>query len=120
MNNVEFNTIVDRFFAFQQKMEATKGKEYAGDTDRLANFKEEAADIGVMPETVCHIFLNKHLRSIRSYVKTVQATGQPPTNQSEPFEGRVGDAIVYLMLLYALTVEREQITNEIAAGDRGG
>ena len=107
MTNEQFHGIVEKFFAFQKKMEETKGKEYANGEDRLGNFKREAIKMGVTPELVCHIYLAKHLDSIDHFVKVVQATGHEPTNQSEPIDGRIGDAIVYLMLLYALTVERE-------------
>lgn len=107
MTNEQFGVIVNKFFTFQKKMEETKGKEYANGEDRLGNFKREAIKMGVTPELVCHIYLAKHLDSIDYYVKVVQATGHEPTNQSEPIDGRIGDAIVYLMILYAIIAERE-------------
>jgi hypothetical protein len=78
-----------------------KGKEYAGDTDALGNFKT-GLDIGVSPLQKLYIFLDKHLSSIKSYVKH----GQVFSN--EPIEGRISDAINYLFLLRCLIVEKKR------------
>lgn len=108
MTNDKFNEIVASFMSFFQRIEKTKGKEYANGEDRLGNFKREAAKLGVEPETVCHIYMAKHADSIDHHVKTIQATGKLPDETAEPMHGRFGDHIVYLMLLYALTVERAE------------
>jgi len=115
MTNDRFNEIARGFFSFLEHVSATKGKEYANGEDRLGNFKREALKLDVMPETVCHIYLAKHLDSIDHFVKNVQTTGVPPPILSEPIHGRIGDAIVYLMLLDALIVEREEVIAAMSA-----
>lgn len=79
-----------------------KGKEYAGDHDALGNFKS-GLDIGITSNQKLWIFLDKHLCSIKSYIKHGQ------TFSNESIEGRINDAINYLFLLRCLiTEEREK------------
>lgn len=101
-----FDAIVQNVFKKLDDISKTKGKEYANSGDRLANFKRLHEKIGVTPETVCLIFGTKHMDSIDSYVKTLESTGLEPTGLSEPIDGRIQDAIMYLLLLYALILER--------------
>lgn len=77
----------------------SKGKEYASDRDALANFKS-ANDLGVTPQQKLFIFLDKHLSSIKSYIKN-----NGVTFSNEPIEGRINDAINYLFLLRCLIKE---------------
>ncbi len=81
-----------------------KGKEYAGDYDALGNFKN-GNDIGVSPNQKLFIFLDKHLSSIKSYIKHGKEFS------SEPIEGRINDAINYLFLLRCLIVEEKEKLN---------
>lgn len=85
-------------------LSSTKGSEYAGDDDLLLNFKKHAQDCGVEPETVLHIFMTKHLHAISTYVKDTQAGNK--RGLSEPIEGRINDAILYLALLRVMSRER--------------
>lgn len=78
-----------------------KGREYAGDYDALGNFKT-GGDIGVTPNQKLWIFLDKHLSSVKSYIKH----GKEFSN--EPIEGRINDAINYLFLLRCLIVEEKE------------
>ena len=89
----------------EAEVNQTKGEEYSGPDDALANFKRisgqlAARGMNVSPELVCMVYLQKHLDSIYSYVA---GRGKP----SEPIRGRIVDARLYLALLYALIVERE-------------
>lgn len=83
-------------------LSATKGKEYTQDGERLKNFKDLASDLGISPESVCFIFLKKHIDAIKSFVKFKEV-------YSEPIEGRIDDAILYLILLKALISENELV-----------
>lgn len=84
------------------KLTKTKGEEYArSEDDQLANFKRQAAELGLDPEKVLAVFLNKHLDAIKSFIKTGQVL-------SEPIQGRIDDAILYLILLKAMIVEKEE------------
>jgi hypothetical protein len=79
----------------------SKGEEYASnDTDRLANFKRLAQELDIDARAVLLVYLTKHLDSIQTYCKDVN--GGNPRNLSEPIEGRIDDAILYLILLKGL------------------
>lgn len=70
----------------------TKGREYAGDEEALSNFYNRASQMGIDPKIVWGTFFGKHMDSIFSYIKSGQVL-------SEPIEGRIDDAILYLILL---------------------
>jgi hypothetical protein len=81
---------------------ASKGEEYArSDADQLANFKRQAAELGMAPKQVLAVYFNKHIDSIKSYLKNGQTF-------SEPIEGRIDDAILYLILLKAMVIEESE------------
>jgi hypothetical protein len=73
----------------------TKGREYANSDDQLANFKRLSTQLGLTPEQVITVYMTKHLDSINSYVRN------PEQDLSEPIDGRIDDAILYLILLKA-------------------
>lgn len=73
----------------------TKGEEYSRDDDQLANFKRQATELDMNPEKVLMVYLNKHLDAVKSYVKTGRVL-------SESIDGRINDAILYLVLLKAV------------------
>jgi hypothetical protein len=77
-----------------------KGREYAGEADCLANFKD-CDSIGLDPQKKLWVYLSKHLSSIASYIKN----GQEYSNES--IEGRIADARNYLALLYMLIREQK-------------
>jgi hypothetical protein len=81
----------------------TKGEEYARDEDdQLANFKRQSDELGIgSQERVLMVFLNKHLDAIKNYIKEGQVL-------SEPIEGRIDDAILYLILLKAMIIEKQE------------
>lgn len=106
MNTAELDTIVTTTFEECKKLLITKGGEYAGGSDRLANFKRGAGRVGVKPLTVLHIYLSKHLDAIDTYVRKAQC--EETQVLSEPIEGRIDDAINYLLLAKALIAERSK------------
>ncbi len=79
----------------------TKGKEYSGDKDALQNFKN-GIDIGVTPLQKGWIFTDKHVSSIKSYIKNGKEFS------SEPIEGRVLDAMNYMFLILCLIKEQKE------------
>ena len=97
MNSTEFRT---RYLAgtMERLMDLTdtKGREYANSDDQLANFKRLAKRLGLTPAQVCTVYLTKHLDSIDSWVRN------PEQDLSEPIDGRIDDAILYLILLKAI------------------
>ena len=100
MNATEFE---DRFLKTTLEelihLTRTKGREYANNDDQLANFKRLGTQLGLRPEQVLYVYLAKHLDSIQSFLR------HPEQDLSEPIEGRIDDAILYLILLKALLDE---------------
>lgn len=81
-----------------------KGGEYAGDDDRLANFRRNAQNLGISMETVWAVYAAKHWDAVMQFVKDLQ-TGKS-RDRMEPILGRVDDLIVYLILFKAILEER--------------
>ncbi len=88
-------------------MQCTKGKEYTDGIDRFQNFNEEAKDMDVSRLKVAEIFLNKHMRAIKSYIRDGKEYSD------EGIMGRIVDAITYLTLIAGMIEETH--TNEAAA-----
>lgn len=87
-----------------QELSALKGGEYAGDEDRLANFRRNGKALGVPMELIWAVYCNKHLDAIMQYIKDLVAG--TARSRAEPIQGRIDDAIVYLILLKAILDER--------------
>lgn len=102
MTQEEFNLITNKLFGDCNNVLTQGSKEYAGDEDKLANFKDCAELIGISPEKVAFVYLYKHIAGVAKYVRN-----QEP--QRDSIEGRVTDAINYLALLNAILLERPSI-----------
>jgi hypothetical protein len=105
----EFLSIVTDVFSSIIALTETKGKEYARSDDQLANFKRAAEDLDIDPLKVWSVFFGKHVDAIKSYVKLGPVAR---LTLSEPIEGRIDDAILYLILLRAIIQERKGIPEE--------
>lgn len=105
MNNERFWKLMDDTWANLRALSNTKGQEYAHSADRLANFKRLAEELNMTPEQVLWVYFTKHKDSIVSYIKPKQT--KPVL--SEPIEGRIDDAILYLILLKGLICERSRV-----------
>ncbi len=76
-------------------------KEYAHDSDNVfANFERVAASLDITREKVLMTYLLKHIDGISAYTKGHKS-------QREDVTGRITDAIVYLMLLWAMSEEEQ-------------
>jgi hypothetical protein len=94
-----FQRLLKDQLATLQALSTTKGEEYArAADDQLANFKRQAEELGVSQDKILAVFLNKHLDAIKYYIKTGETL-------SEPIEGRIDDAVLYLVMLKAMIVE---------------
>lgn len=81
----------------------SKGADYTvGSSDKLANFKRSADFTGLTPQQAWSVYFYKHVAAIFSYVKT---GGQA---ESEPIEGRIVDAINYLLLFGKMVAETKR------------
>jgi hypothetical protein len=103
MNIFEFklllNQTTDRLFQLTE----TKGHEYAHDADQLANFRRLGTTLRLDPRVVLYVYLLKHLDAISHYIGAVQHKREIVC--SEPIDGRIDDAILYLILLKALIMD---------------
>jgi hypothetical protein len=99
MKREAFTKLLKSAHARELELNSTKGKDYAGDDDALRNFKEAADDLGLTPEQVLGVYLHKHYSAIRSYIEHGALA-------SEPIQGRIDDARLYLALFEGLVQER--------------
>lgn len=100
MNRVDFVAMMDRHYAEITEINRTKGHDYAGDDDALANFKEQAAELGLTPEQVWGVFAGKHVKAVHTFIREGDV-------KSEPIEGRIHDVILYHFLLLGLIEEKK-------------
>lgn len=94
------------------KLAKLKGGEYAGDDDRLANFRRNAAALGLPMESVWGVYCAKHWDAIIQYIK--DENNGVKRERLEDLEGRAMDIIVYMTLFIAMLDEKNrlpQITN---------
>jgi hypothetical protein len=98
----------------------SKGVDYASKEDSLANFKRNAAALGLTKYQILLIYLNKHLDSINNAIKYHPELPRTET-VSEPLRGRVIDAINYLTILINMLTEddRESDQQEYASATYG-
>lgn len=81
-----------------------KGGEYAGDEDRLLNFRRNGAKLGLPMEVVWHTYVNKHIDALEQYIKDILAG--KTRDRLEKLEARCDDIIVYMILFKAMIEER--------------
>lgn len=110
-----YNQLVQETVKNLKELSELKGGEYAGDVDRLANFRRNAINTGVTMETVWGIYAGKHWDAIIQYVKDQQQGKTRP--RLESISGRADDLIVYLVLFKAMVEEKErEASNESRLG----
>jgi len=99
MDNKRFYEIVEQQIKECKDILGIKGHDYPmDDSDRLSNFKHTARRAGVSTLQTWLTFFLKHEECLEKFVR-----GQ--YGDSEPIEGRIADAINYLLLLRALIEE---------------
>jgi hypothetical protein len=81
------------------KISHLKGLAYAGEEDALSNFKEQAKKLGLTPFQIWNVFFDKHVRGIES---AISRNPSAPSDLTEHIQGRITDAIIYLLILSAL------------------
>ena len=84
----------------------TKGAEYTGkDVDRLGNFKRVATLMRCTPEKALAGLVAKHIVATYDFIEDLEK-GQHRTMQQ--WDEKLGDIILYAILLKALLIERGQ------------
>lgn len=113
MTPLDFTNLRRATYSRIDALNDVKSGEYAKDEDKLANFKEAGQRLGSLPEQVLLVYLDKHYAAICNFVKDLAAHKTRP--RSEPIDGRVDDAILYLLLFKALLQERRLTSATISA-----
>lgn len=108
MDDAKFNGLVNSTIDTMRMLMTTKGGEYAGNQDRLGNFKRGAALTGATPLQVAFIYASKHYDAIATFVRDEAAGTDRP--RSEPIEGRLDDLMNYCLLMKGLVQEAKQET----------
>jgi hypothetical protein len=106
MQQDEFEKIVLGTMEQCRQLLVVKGGEYAGSSDRLANFKRGADLVGVTPLQCLFVYMSKHYDAVATFVRDEAAGKERP--RSEPITGRLDDLINYCLLAKALIVEVPQ------------
>ncbi len=101
----KYSEIVQETIEQIHTLSTLKGGEYAGDIDRLANFRRNAANLDLTMEQVWSVYAGKHWDAIMQYVKDLSSGKQ--RERLEPISGRLDDLIVYAILMKAMVDERK-------------
>lgn len=102
----EYAEIIDETVEQIKKLSKLKGGEYAGDVDRLANFRRNGETLDLPMETIWAVYYNKHHDAVMQYIQDLKNGKQ--RERMEPIEGRVDDMLVYCILLKAMIRERNR------------
>lgn len=105
MKKEDFRLMLSETYDRLVDLTLSKGEEYARSDDQLANFKRSAAEAGITPEQVWLVFFNKHVDAIKHNLAKPRIKWSDGSGGSEPLEGRIDDAILYLILLKGLIRE---------------
>jgi hypothetical protein len=100
-----YNQLVAETVDKIKQLSVLKGGEYAGDHDRLANFRRGGERIAIPMETTWWVYANKHWDAITQFVQDLNWGKK--RERMESLAGRADDLIVYLILFKAMLEERE-------------
>lgn len=102
-----YTELVEETVANIKKLSALKGGEYAGDVDRLMNFRRNAIALSLPMESIWAVYCAKHWDAVMQYVQDINS-GKDRV-RLEPISGRLDDIIVYCILFKAMIEERESL-----------
>jgi hypothetical protein len=100
----KYALILDQTLHQIEKLGRLKGGEYAGDQDRLANFRRNGEALGLPMEAVWHTYAAKHWDAITQSIRDLLSN--TTRERLECLEGRCDDLIVYLILFKCMLIER--------------
>ena len=107
MNKENYTEIRKQLFKLAESIMDAKQPEYTNNNvDILHNFKSSAKRAGIDPLQCWIVFLDKQIQSIITHAKN------PDMLEAEPIESRYADAINYLVLGLALTIDRNKKLHE--------
>lgn len=105
-SRARYNALVDETTARLKRLSEIKGGEYAGDDDRLKNFRRNAAALGLTMESIWAVYAAKHWDAVMQFVKDLN--DGKTRERMEPLSGRLDDLIVYCLLFKAMLAERDE------------
>jgi len=101
MNYKKMTKLMNSIWNQVQQTRDEGQKEYAHtDNNVFANFDRVGSLLSISSEKTLMVYLLKHIDGITAYLAGHKS-------QREDVRGRIKDAIVYLMLLWAMIEERE-------------
>lgn len=125
INSEHMQSIIRQVFDATINVNKSKGGEYSGQVNALANFERLGIELEMTPEKVLWVYFKKHLDSIRSYIigldQRIDPKDQltaPLAELSEPIEGRILDAIAYMCLLVG-QCQRRHLQNDMMDISKG-
>lgn len=104
--HAEYNKMLDETFSTIRELSTKKGGEYAGDTDRLLNFRRNADAAGTTKELIWRVYVSKHWDAIMQYEQDIR--NGKTRDRLESLESRVDDIIVYMLLFKAMLRENSR------------
>lgn len=109
----EYQRYADLVLATAREIADSKRPAYTvGSPDVLANFKRIGERVNLSPLAVLDIYFLKHIDSITAFTNS-------DIPQDEPVLERFADAINYLLLKFALLMEREDEKQVVDTADEG-
>jgi len=100
MNTKDFNILSMEIITQVNEAREAGQQEYAHDQDNIfANFDRVGSLLSIGSEKTLMVYLLKHIDGITAYLDGLKS-------QREDVRGRIKDAIVYLMLLWAMVEEK--------------
>ena len=111
MKKSDFQKVLRDTHTNMLRLTASKGQEYSRDEDQLANFKRCAAECDITMQQAWSVLFTKHIDAIKFFIKNGREL-------SEPIEGRIDDAILYLILLKAIVQESRCLDQDQQGPDR--
>jgi hypothetical protein len=106
MQRIEFQNKSDEIYEMVIDTLLKKGTEYQANDNVFSNFEENAKDLGLTKYQIWNIYFNKHVKSITNSIKT-NPTDPLTKEVPEALQGRVIDAIAYLLLFNAMISEKK-------------
>ena len=101
MNYKKMSSLMNQIWKEVQLTRDEGQKEYAHGVDNVfANFDRVGKALNISSDKTLMVYLLKHIDGITAYLSGHKS-------QREDVRGRIKDAIVYLMLLWAMVEERE-------------
>jgi hypothetical protein len=107
MKKDEFISLMDSMHEEEKEEHLKKNADYAdrNGLNILANFERVAQNLNITPQMALLIYMEKHIDAIRTYIRFGSV-------MSEPIEGRIKDARVYLSMLRAMVEQKKAIEKE--------